>query len=243
MRVIVVTGTDTGIGKTVTAAAIVRLGLDDGLRTVMVKPVQTGTDSADPTDAEVVRRLSGCDRVYELIRLGDALAPDMAARRAGVDIPTVDELAHVIVGLARGADLVVVEGAGGILVRLDLAGGTLLGLASCLSRLGHPCEFVVVTNLRLGTLNHTELTVAAIRRAGHTVTGLVIGSAQPERDLAEGCNLAELSRITETALLGVIPSGVGAGNDAWFRDRCAHWLPGVSRELGSAHRTANSGQP
>ena len=105
----------------------------------------------------------------------------------------------------------VVEGAGGLLVRLDAAGGTLLDLASLLDAVTQ-VEVVVVVAAGLGTLNHTELTVDALRARGLTVRGLVIGAWPTEPGLAEQCNLDDLRRIAP--LLAVIPSGAGA----WDRD-------------------------
>jgi dethiobiotin synthetase len=117
----------------------------------------------------------------------------------------------------------VVEGAGGLLVRLDAEGGTLLDLAALLDDVEVDVEVVVVVAAGLGTLNHTELTVDALRARGLTVRGLVVGSWPAEPGLAEQCNLEDLQRIAP--LLAVVPEGAGAlGRDAflaaapgWFR--------------------------
>ena len=99
---------------------------------------------------------------------------------------------------ARAQDTVIVEGAGGLLVRLDAEGGTLLDLASFLDAVAE-VEVVVVVAAGLGTLNHTELTVDALRARGLTVRGLVIGSWPAEPGLAEQCNLEDLPRIAPAA--------------------------------------------
>jgi dethiobiotin synthetase len=157
VRFVVVTGTSTGVGKTVVTAALAVL--DPG--TLVVKPVQTGAADGD-SDAREVHRLSGAP-VQEWTVLDEPLAPETAARRQGVEIPTVASYVDRLVSL--DAATVIVEGAGGLLVRLDSEGGTLLDLASDLADAGHDVEVVVVAAAGLGTLNHTEL-VAGLARTG-----------------------------------------------------------------------------
>jgi dethiobiotin synthetase len=225
MRVIAITGTDTGVGKTVTTAALTRLALDRGSTVAVVKAVQTGVATGEPTDADTITTLGGCEHVVELVRLDPPLAPDTAARRLGIAIPGVDELAGRIRAIAQGHDLVLLEGSGGIAVRLDTAGGTLLDLASALSTTGEAAvDFVVVTRISLGTLNHTELTVDAVRRAGHAVAGLVCGDVPVAPGLAEQANLTELPRVTGLPLLGAIPHGAGQLTPEEFRIGCARWF-------------------
>lgn len=184
MRV-VVTGTDTGVGKTYACAAL--------RPRVYVKAAQTGDDD----DAATVRRLSGAE-VHTLARYPDPLAPETAARRAGVPCITPREIA----AFASRFDDVVIEGAGGLLVRFG-EGGTIADVAALL---GAP--LIVVARAGLGTLNHTALTVEAIRSRGLTCLGVVIGSWPAEPDLAARCNLEDLSRIAP--ILGKLPEG---GND------------------------------
>lgn len=224
MRVVIVTGTDTGVGKTVTTAALARIASDRRLAVAVVKPAQTGVSAGEPTDVAVIERLSGCSRLTELVRLSDALAPDSAARRAGIELPNVAELATQSMGAAASCDLTLIEGSGGVAVRLDTAGGTLLELADALGTEGAGIEFVVVTRLALGTLNHTELTVDAIRGGGHRVTGLVIGAVPEQLGLAEQSNLSDLPRVTGLPVLGSLPEGVGQWQPARFRAACAQWF-------------------
>lgn len=199
-RFVVVTGTSTGVGKTVATAALAATTP----RAVVVKPVQTGGADGD-SDAREVERLTGVP-TQEWTVLPEPLAPDTAARRAGVEIPTVATYAERL--RAVEAETVVVEGAGGLLVRLDAEGGTLLDLAALLSDSGADVEVVVVVAAGLGTLNHTELTVNALRDHGLTVRGLVVGSWPDSPGLAEHCNLEDLTRVAP--LLAVLPSGAGA---------------------------------
>lgn len=224
-RLVVVTGTDTGVGKTVATAALAACA---GPGTLVVKPAQTGVGVAggttydDEPDVAAVTRLTGVHGV-ELARLAEPLAPETAARRAGLAIPSVASHAAQVRALLGDHETVVVEGSGGLLVRLDTAGGTLLDLVLALADLSP--EVVVVARAGLGTLNHTELTVAALRAAGVEPAGLVIGSWPDSPGLAESCNLAELPRVTGLPVLAVLPGGAGslerdaflAAAPTWFR--------------------------
>jgi len=213
VRVIVVTGTSTGVGKTIATAALAVTTPG----AVVVKPVQTGTADGD-SDAAEVRRLTGAE-VAEWTTLDEPLAPDTAARRQGVTIPPVASYAARIASLAQ--ETVIVEGAGGLLVRLDASGGTLLDLAGLLAAVTE-VEVVVVVAAGLGTLNHTELTVDALRARGLTVRGLVIGAWPAEPGLAERCNLEDLPRIAP--LLAVIPDGAGALDREAFVAQAPGWF-------------------
>jgi dethiobiotin synthetase len=196
----VVTGTSTGVGKTVATAALAVVAPGSVL---VVKPVQTGVRDGD-SDAREVARLAGVESV-EWTTLEEPLAPDTAARRQGVEVPAVATYAARIRGLPQ--DTVIVEGAGGLLVRLDADGGTLLDLATSLDAAAE-VEVVVVVAAGLGTLNHTELTVDALRARNLSVRGLVVGAWPAEPGLAERCNLEDLGRIAP--LLAVIPDGAGS---------------------------------
>lgn len=223
-RVVVVTGTSTGVGKTVVTSALATVCAARGEQLVVVKPVQTGVALGD-CDAEEVHRLTGC-AVQEHTALDEPLAPETAALRAGVSIPTVAEHADRIRVHTEFHDTVVVEGAGGLLVRLDTDGGTLLDLASWLSARDVVVEVVVVCAAGLGTLNHAELTVGALRARGLEPRGLVIGSWPASPGLAESCNREDLPRVTGVPMLGVVPEGAGALDRESFTGAAAGWLPG-----------------
>ena len=216
MTIRVVTGTGTGVGKTVVTAALATTSPGS---VVVGNPVQTGIHpGSDPADVDEIRRLAGCD-VVELTRLEDPLAPDTAARLRDVEIPAVSSYADPIRDLATAYDTVLVEGAGGLLVRLDTEGGTLLDLAVDLG-----AEVVVVVAAGLGTLNHSELTVGALRARGLEPSGLVIG-AWPERpDLAERCNRDDLPLVTGVPLLGVVPAGAGSLSRSAFQEAAPTWI-------------------
>jgi len=187
--VIVVTGTDTGVGKTIVSAALA--ALTPGA--VYVKPAQTGDDD----DAATVARLSGVP-THTLARYPEPLAPATAARRAGMTPVTPQQTADFVARLPHG--LVIIEGAGGLLVHMDAEGGTITDVARLLR-----APLIVVARAGLGTLNHTALTVEAIKRRGLTCLGIVIGSWPRDPDLAAQCNLEDLAKIAP--LIGRIPEG------------------------------------
>ena len=214
-RYIAVTGTDTDVGKTIVTAALAAALAADGLAVVVVKPVQTGVKPGEPGDVDDVARLSGVE-VRELARLEPALAPESAARQEGVDLPTVGD--HVERTRALDHDVVIIEGAGGVLVRLDLDGGTIIDIATRLD-----AEVVVVTRETLGTLNHTTLTVDRLRDAGLDPV-LVIGSAEPDPSPEALSNHADLPRLSGCPITGRIPAGAGSLPGSDFSDRAPGWF-------------------
>lgn len=218
-RVIIVTGTSTGVGKTVATAA---LALRAGGSVIVVKPVQTGLSGSEPADADEIHRLTGC-AVQEYTALDEPLAPDTAARLQGVRLPPVAEYADRIRVLTEFHDPVIVEGAGGLLVRLDSDGGTLLDIAAELAET-IAVEVIVVVAAGLGSLNHSELTVGALRARGLDVAGIIIGSWPAEPDLAERCNAEDLPRLTGVPVVAMIPAGVGALDQDAFRAQSPTWF-------------------
>lgn len=229
--VLVVTGTGTGVGKTVATAAIAATARRAGLRVAIVKPAQTGLAPGEPGDVHEAGRLAGLDGpdLHEPARLPDPLAPRTAARVGGGWLPPLDGAVDLVVGLAGRRDLILVEGAGGVLVELDPAGATIADLASRLAeqlagRLDPPVATVVVAEPGLGTLNHTGLTVRELARRGVAVLGTLLGSWPDEPGLAERCNVEDLPRLTGVPLLGRIPAGAGRLDPDTFAARAPEWL-------------------
>ncbi|MGQ4599867.1 dethiobiotin synthase [Nocardia sp. R6R-6] len=214
MTILLITGTSTDVGKTVVTAAVA--AAVDGHSVAVCKPGQTGVAAGAPGDLAEVRRLSGVTRTLELARYPDPLAPDTAARRAGMPPLTLAETAAAVDSLTD-ADLVLVEGAGGLLVRLG--DFTLLDLAQQLG-----AAVLLVTAAGLGTLNHTELTTRALQSAGVRCTGLVIGSWPGEPDLAAECNRTDLPRVTGVDLVGAIPEGAGRWDRERFTAAASSWF-------------------
>jgi dethiobiotin synthetase len=230
-RIVVVTGTGTEVGKTVTTAALVAVARARHRRVAVVKPVQTGLAPGEAGDLADIDRLAGPVETHEPVRLPDPLAPATAARVAGRAIPTVTEHAAYVERLARRGDLdvVLVEGAGGLLVRLDTSGGTLADLAGALVAAGLDVTCVVVSAAGLGTLNHSALTAEALRARRLPCAGFVVGSwPQPpdEPDLAMRCNLEDLPTATGFPLLGVLPDGAGVLSRDQFTTAAPGWLTG-----------------
>lgn len=219
MPVMVVTGTGTEVGKTVVTAAVAATALAAGRSVAVLKAAQTGVRPDEPGDAEEVARLAGAVTTAEVARFPDPLAPATAARRAGRAPVHPHEVAERAAKLATEHDLVLVEGAGGLLVRFDAAGGTLADAAALLS-----APVLVVAPAGLGTLNATELTARELRGRGLDVAGVVIGSWPGDPDLAARCNLVDLPDVTGAPLLGAVPAGAGALAPAGFRASAPHWL-------------------
>ncbi|ABD13113.1 dethiobiotin synthase [Frankia sp. CcI156] len=204
MTALVVTGTGTGVGKTVVTAAIGALAHDRHHAVAVVKPAQTGVGPGELGDVDLVRDLTGITDVHELARYPDPLAPATAARRSGHRAVDLDELAARIGTLADSRDLVLVEGAGGLLVRYDAGGATLADLARVLR-----APVLVVTAAGLGALNDTALTLEALAHRGLDLAGVVVGSWPAEPDLACRCNLIDLESLAARPLAGVLPAGAG----------------------------------
>lgn len=222
MTVLFVTGTDTGVGKTVVTAALAVAIRAAGGSPYVVKPAQTGVGPTDPGDLDEVRRLAGDVPGHEGVRLRDPLAPDTAARLEGVPLPGLSEQRDAVVEAAERHD-VLVEGAGGVLVHLGQHWDA-LDLAAAVAHAGQPVGFVVVVRAGLGTLNHAALTVRAIEQRHLPVRGLVVGSWPCAPDLAAEQNLADLPAMTGVPLLGRVPEGAGSLSAADFAAGVPDWL-------------------
>jgi dethiobiotin synthetase len=226
--VLFITGTGTGVGKTIVTAAIAALARAAGRRVAVVKLAQTGVHDgpgSDTPDLETVTRLSGVTDTHELARFPDPLSPEAAARVSG--LPPVDfaRAAALIAVLEADRDLILVEGAGGLLVRYDDDGATIADLAAALD-----APALVVTAAGLGTLNHTALTLEAAAARKVRTAGVVIGSWPRRPGLAERENLADLETLANGPLAGLLLEGSGSLQAAEFlavaRDGLAPGLGG-----------------
>ncbi|HWN32641.1 MAG TPA: dethiobiotin synthase [Pseudonocardia sp.] len=206
MSVLVVSGTGTGVGKTVVVAALAALEIAAGRRVAVLKPAQTGVTMDELGDLGEIRRLVGetdALTTRELARYPDPLAPATAAARVGRPPVRPAQVVQAVQELAEDHDLVLVEGAGGLLVRLTPE-ATLADVAAALD-----APVLVVAAAGLGTLNHTALTTEVLTGRGLRCAGVVIGSWPAVPDLAAECNLADLPAVTGAPLLGRLPAGAG----------------------------------
>lgn len=212
-----VTGTDTGVGKTVVAAAVTRALSEVGLQVAFLKAVQTGVaEGAD--DARFVGKAAKVP-TQTGDRFSVPLAPYVAARldgrKANVEAPL-----QAFAELRKVADVVVVEGAGGLLVPVTEA-VTMAELAGALR-----LPILIVAPPRLGTLNQTALTVEAALRRGLDVLGVILCGFPARPGLAELTNPAELERLTGVHLIGVVPALEGLDMEAGLQRRldAKRWL-------------------
>ena len=231
MTVLVVTGTGTGVGKTVVTAALASLAAARGASVAVVKPVQTGAAVDALGDLDDIRRLAGVSDLHEFTRYPDPLAPAAAARVAGQPDLDLDDAAARIRALASVRDLVIVEGAGGLLVRYDQDGRTLAHLAAAVG-----AAVVVVADPALGTLNHTALTLEALAHRGLSLAGIVLGSWPERPDLACRCNIGDLETLAARPLSGAVRAGAGALDAAEFLPAAR---AGLAPEFGGAFDAAD----
>jgi len=246
MRGIFVTGTDTGVGKTLMAGAMAAALSRRGLRVAVIKPVETGCavvqapsatvdgipgtadpqalhalnrlrelagpapitistqtppESLDPTDARRLIELSGCQAPLELVnpyRYAPAVAPAVAAELAGRPI----DLGHILdcMGrLAEGVDVLIAEGAGGLMVPLTVDALVL----DLIAQSGLPA--LVVGRSALGTINHCLLTIDALQRRGIRVAGVVLNRLVKRPSPEEAANPQQIERFAGDQVRGVLP--------------------------------------
>jgi dethiobiotin synthetase len=187
VSVLVITGTGTGVGKTITTAALASVARGSGLDVAVCKPVQTG---APDDDLAEVARLAGVTRLVSVARYPEPLAPAAAAQRAGLTLPSAEEILAAVRAADQPGALTLVEGAGGLLVEIAEGGVTLRHLAAELD-----APVLVVCQPGLGTLNHTALTLESLAHEGLRCAGLVVGSWPAEPGAAEIYNRGALAGL------------------------------------------------
>lgn len=205
MRHYFIAGTDTDVGKTRVAAALLHLAAEQGLTTAAVKPVAAGCVATDQglRNDDALALMAECRpalayKAVNPVALAPAIAPHIAAGQAGVDLTVAALLPKVQAVLAQKADFAVVEGAGGW--RVPLSGTeTLADLAQSLQ-----LPVILVVGIRLGCINHALLSAEAIARDGLTIAGWVANLIDPSTScIAE--NIATLTRLLEAPCLGEVP--------------------------------------
>ena len=218
--IIIVTGTDTGVGKTITTAALAAILHGTGRSVAVYKPCQSGAADGDSDTAEIIR-LAGTVTAETGVVLQQPLAPVAAAAVDGTQLPALAAHAGRIRELAAVHDHVLVEGAGGLLVDLDSDGGTLADLGSILA-----AAFVLVARPGLGTLNHTALTLEALAARELQVLGLVLGSWPVSPEHVHHSNRQVLGSL-RVPFLGALPEHASELSPADFRAGAAAWLNGL----------------
>jgi dethiobiotin synthetase len=204
LRSIFITGTDTGVGKTLVSCALIYALKAQGLRIIGMKPVASGSEETTQglrnTDALALQRAANVMVDYPLINpycFAPAIAPHLAARQVGacIELPVLVSAYH---HLQQLADIVVVEGAGGWRVPLEPKG--------YLSDFPEQVrmDVILVVGLRLGCLNHALLTAAAIQSGVCHLLGWVGNSIDAEFS-ARDDNIATLTGLLSAPCLGIIP--------------------------------------
>ncbi|MFQ5850778.1 MAG: dethiobiotin synthase [Candidatus Binatia bacterium] len=200
-----ITGTDTGVGKTLVACGLASAMRSLGYKVGVMKPVETGCAEKDgkpfPQDAHYLKEAAGCEEPLERIcpyRLQDPLAPSMAAARekTKIDVSVLTKIYHEI---SSAHDITFVEGAGGLLVPL-LPSYTYADLARLLK-----LPLVVVAANRLGVINHLLLTLEHASCRGLPVLGYILNQLESAPSLAADTNAQALVALTSIPCLGEIP--------------------------------------
>jgi len=184
-NIVFVTGTDTGVGKTYVACGLLRALRTAGRSVAARKPAETGCAAGQgemlfPADAAALRDAAGADEPLSAvcgIRLAEPLAPAVAAARAGIAID-VERLRDECLRRAAEVDVLVVEGAGGLLVPLS-GHRSFADFAQQLR-----AELLLVVGARLGAINHALLTLEVARGRALPVRALVVNHFQPGSDSA-----------------------------------------------------------
>jgi len=218
-RVVLVTGTDTEVGKTVVAAGLARALVRRGRRVAAVKPVESGCGEApgETEDGVLLARAAGQDEpAAALVRLRTPVAPPVAAEREGRELdpgPWVETIRR----LARDRDVVLVEGAGGLLSPLTWETTARdLGVA-----LG--ADALVVAPDRLGCLNHALLTLEALRAAGLRTLGVVFGAPVAPDD-STGTNADALRRFAPDVRTATLPRLADPADAAARLEAVVEWI-------------------
>jgi len=202
---IFVTGTDTGVGKTLVSGALAAAARRSGARVGVFKPCESGCEEPDGSlhanDAAFLQRMAATTAPLEQIcpyRFREPLAPAVAAEREHISIST-HHIETVFRQLCEGCDAMIVEGAGGLLV--PMAGDALT--LDLIRQLALPV--LIVARLSLGTINHSLLTIRHIQAAGLPLKGIVFSRTLDQHTVAEQTNMEILQRYTDVPVLGCLP--------------------------------------
>ncbi len=204
-RAVLITGTDTGVGKTLVGCALAFAAKARGMRVGVMKPAETGCAAVDgalvPADAKALLCASSAQFPLELVcpyRYPSPLAPARAAEADRLAPPDPQQIERCFREISAQSDFVIVEGAGGITVPLDWN----FNYADLARGLG--LEVVLVVGNRLGCLNATVLTVHYAKARGLDLRGVVLSDVEPEATPATETNTDSLKRLLDVPYLGRI---------------------------------------
>ncbi len=219
---LLVTGTDIGVGKTWVACALARALGDAGKSVVAIKPVETGC-SGQPSKREDGVRLARATGQSQpgsaIIRLPDPVAPMLASERAGAEID-FDALILKIERFCAGAEVALMEGTGGLLTPITWE-WNMVDLARSLG-----AAALIVGTDRLGTINHTLLTLSALELAGVPAAGVVLTTPEP-KDQSAGTNAAAIARLSGVDRVLTLPRTGDDSAAAGLVAPVLEWLPRV----------------
>jgi len=200
-----ITGTDTGVGKTLIAGSVARALARQGRRVGVMKPFESGCRregrSLIPDDALFLRTMAGTQDDLALIcpyALERPLAPAIAAHKQSVRID-LRKITAAFKQISTRYEITLVEGAGGIMVPIN-RNHLLIDVVRLLN-----LPLIVVARTALGTINHTLLTIREALRAGIRVRGIILNKTTPEMDESEDTNPALITRFTRIPILGQMP--------------------------------------
>jgi dethiobiotin synthetase len=218
MRVLV-TGTDTGVGKTWVACALARALRDGGKQVVAVKPVEIGRAGA-PSDWEdgvrLARATGQTEPAHAILRVADPVPPLLASAQVGAEID-FDALVLKIERYLNGAEFGLIEGTGGLLTPVTWE-WNMIDVARALDA----CALVVAAD-RMGTINHTLLTLSALELAGISCAGVVLTTPETT-DRSTGANAPTIARLSGVDRVTAVPRTADPGDAAGSMVQVIGWL-------------------
>lgn len=219
---LLITGTDTGVGKTWVGCALARALAASGRSVVALKPVETGCSDPPARDEDGVLLAQATGQrepAQAIIRLPAALAPVLASEQAGAEID-FDALVLKIERFSERSEFALIEGTGGLLAPVTWE----WNMADLARSLG--AAALVVSADRLGSINHTLLTLSALELAGIPVAGVVI-TTPVRKDQSAGTNAAAVARLSGIDRIMTLPRTKDAAAAASQMTTVLEWLPRV----------------
>lgn len=200
-----ISGTDTGVGKTIVVGGLVRALIERGVHAGVMKPVASGSRTIDgkqtSEDADFLKRVAGVNDSLDVINPYALMAPLAPSAAAKMENVTVDfgRILHCYERLSRKYKLLLVEGVGGLLTPLN----DKEGVADLIKFLNIPV--LIVVGSKLGAINHALLTITCVKALGIEAAGIILNHAEPVNDDVKRSNREELVNFTDIPILGEIP--------------------------------------